>query len=272
MLEQEYVKGLSNPEEVVRLRIPLPMYDEFYGEDGKNHFDLERQTAAQIVFHSKEVLEISGCITGVSKAAMIIEELINMFIQTHDFTGSELTTDDTPDEESPGLAGVSLAVSSDRNFLGTEDGEFCENCSLNTHKKEQNVHLQSTDLAASSIDNNEASDVRSILLTEDPAQKACTCHERTCVSSDPNVELMEFGIKLGYSEDEIKSAMKKLGSETAVNKNELLHELVKASQSAKQIGRPGNDDSIKGTENFLRPQDASLLRHIVMDGSNVAMR
>ena len=86
---------------------------------------------------------------------------------------------------------------------------------------------------------------------------------------------MEYAKKLGYSEGQVKSAMKKLGPDT-FDQNELLHELIKASNSL----RDGKlcEDGKTVLSNFYESvatqtnSDNSFLRHIVVDGSNVAMR
>ena len=87
---------------------------------------------------------------------------------------------------------------------------------------------------------------------------------------------MEYAKKLGYTEVQVKSAMKKLGPDT-VDQNELLHELIKASNSirdGKILGEDAKTDLCSFYESVTSQptSDTSFLRHVVVDGSNVAMR
>lgn len=94
-------------------------------------------------------------------------------------------------------------------------------------------------------------------------------------NSTDNEELMEYAKKLGYSESQVKSAIKKLG--IIVDQNDLLHELIKASNSIRDNKLIGEDSSLKklydtATNLSTNSADNGFLRHIVVDGSNVAMR
>lgn len=102
-----------------------------------------------------------------------------------------------------------------------------------------------------------------------------------CESSSPrnptdNEELMEYAKKLGYSESQVKSAIKKLGPDI-VDQNDLLHELIKASNSIRDNkfieDSTGSLKNLYDTAtNLSNNSDNGFLRHIVVDGSNVAMR
>ena len=90
-------------------------------------------------------------------------------------------------------------------------------------------------------------------------------------NNDEHLSKIEFGLKLGYSEDVIHTALEKLHPNPG--QNELLAELIYLSkysnvtnpvqQQQQRLLNPVSvtDDSLK-----------SKLRHIVIDGSNVAMR
>ena len=104
---------------------------------------------------------------------------------------------------------------------------------------------------------------------------------------------MEYAKKLGYSEGQVKSAMKKLGPDLVVEKNDLLHELIKASTDGGKVpstdgklqneeGKPEFSNSLYESITLSQPSSVSqstsestsgsFLRHIVVDGSNVAIR
>ncbi len=255
------MKGLSNPEEVVRLRIPDSLLECL----SEKSSELERETAAIISFpNNGEIVEISGGISRVTKAAMNIEHEINMFIEAQALAGTEPDSNKADNDESVGLSLNSV----DHNLHASKDGEIY------------------TNVLASQFCFHDQENPNLINPESDPTydkSPSCTCNnnnnnnnnldtkENINSDSNSNSDLMEYGLKLGYSEDEVKGAMKKLGNETAVNKNELLHELIKASTSAKQIGKT-EDFKTDNCSGYPRPLDASILRHIVIDGSNIAMR
>lgn len=76
---------------------------------------------------------------------------------------------------------------------------------------------------------------------------------------------IEFAVKLGYSERLARAALARLGADSP--RNELLAELIKlaAQQPPRALSPP------PPPELELSPERRPL-RHIVIDGSNVAMR
>lgn len=100
---------------------------------------------------------------------------------------------------------------------------------------------------------------------------------------DPNYTTrVEFALKLGYTENQVQVALQKLGPEPS--QNELLAELIKlgAASSTSLLYSPPSkdrmdDDPMAVIDHFdsgllADVDDPSNLRHIVIDGSNVAMR
>ena len=252
------MKGLSSPEEVIRLRFPAPVYDLICGKDGHQLFELEQDTGANIVFYSSELVEISGWISGVTKASGVIEDIIKTFIEEHNPT-SRVHEDDEygPDSQASVEEDSGIYMKCTHGADCQHDQEFC---SLNRHSVlTVDDDLEDHHLSTDSID------VKS---------KCSSCQ----TTGQIDEELMEYAKKLGYSEVQVKSAMKKLGAET-LDQNELLHELIKASNSigdVKILGDDGKADmsAIQGFYASVNDNhaDASFLRHIVVDGSNVAMR
>lgn len=94
---------------------------------------------------------------------------------------------------------------------------------------------------------------------------------------------VEFGLKLGYTESQVQTALMKIGPRS--DQNELLAELIKlgatnASCSSNPDNTPDSDlkssfskdpQSVPSPSASLK-QTPSCLRPIVIDGSNVAMR
>lgn len=80
--------------------------------------------------------------------------------------------------------------------------------------------------------------------------------------------LRDFAKKLGYTDDTITTGLNKLGP--LADTNSLLCELVKAQSSVKQLEEGSSTFSYEKPHQVL--EDASCLRPIVIDGSNVAMR
>jgi ribonuclease ZC3H12 len=88
---------------------------------------------------------------------------------------------------------------------------------------------------------------------------------------------VEFAKKLGYTEKQVRTALSKLGP--SPSQNELLSELIQLDSSNASTNMTENDDdeslkggSTTGSSTHGRSADPSSLRHIVIDGSNVAMR
>ena len=99
--------------------------------------------------------------------------------------------------------------------------------------------------------------------------------------SDPSyANRVEFALKLGYTELQVRKALSKLGQNPA--QNELLAELIRlaslSSSGSSVTGALAGDIDIAGPE-AIRPHralsishsDDSGFRHIVIDGSNVAL-
>ncbi|CAG4952415.1 unnamed protein product [Colias eurytheme] len=80
----------------------------------------------------------------------------------------------------------------------------------------------------------------------------------------PNQAKIEFAVKLGYSESLARTALKRLGPDPP--RNELLAELIKLAAK-----RPQRAPSPPQPLDPEPAQDRAPLRHIVIDGSNVAM-
>ena len=288
------MKGLSNPEEIVRFRIP----DSLHEVIAAKITDLEKETAAIISFREDgDVVEVSGYINGVTNAAMNIEHTINVFIKEQNVAGTDLCAVETHEEQAMGITlnsdnhisnastdGENLTeglpprfyiqTRDEDNFADSENGHPC---SRNNYIKHGNFRLgNENDIQVKGeclCDENEHSKVGGCSCMDSSLKQGGSNYGNFAAPPEASLttDLMEFGVKLGYSEDEVKSAMKKLGTETPVNQNELLHELIKASTSAKQIGK-GDEAKIENTSGYPRPADVSILRHVVIDGSNVAMR
>ncbi|CAL1270919.1 unnamed protein product [Larinioides sclopetarius] len=115
-------------------------------------------------------------------------------------------------------------------------------------------------------------------VTRDPVE---------AVMADPNYTgRVEFALKLGYTEKQVQTALQKLGPQPS--QNELLAELIRlgASSSATTLRnqspprtseRPEDTMAVidhfdvGGVSSGIDLDDPSNLRHIVIDGSNVAM-
>lgn len=96
---------------------------------------------------------------------------------------------------------------------------------------------------------------------------------------------LAFALKLGYSETQVQKALQKLG--TSVTQNEFLAELIKlgstvtetesgsslTSRNSDSVGLSTRNSTVSGLQGDLsRVSDtSSQLRHVVVDGSNVAM-
>lgn len=83
---------------------------------------------------------------------------------------------------------------------------------------------------------------------------------------------VEFALKLGYTEKLVQAALQKLGS--SPTQNELLAELIKlgAHKGGSCDSSPSESGCLDVTETQSEPLTGHILRSIVIDGSNVAMR
>ncbi|KAH8278388.1 hypothetical protein KR018_001546 [Drosophila ironensis] len=90
-------------------------------------------------------------------------------------------------------------------------------------------------------------------------------------SSATERQNLEFAKKLGYSEHSIHSALTRLGSEA--KQNELLAELIKLTADAPRPAAPlaSTPSSASASATATASPACSSLRHIVIDGSNVAL-
>lgn len=120
-------------------------------------------------------------------------------------------------------------------------------------------------------------------------KKKALCRTRTLqeeLTTAAYADKIEFALKLGYTEDQLRCVLEKLGWH--VGKNELLRELVQLgalekSDTESDLNRSGHSDSeidlsvcdldITGNSDTCSEQgETNSLRPIVIDGSNVAMR
>lgn len=134
------------------------------------------------------------------------------------------------------------------------------------------VHLQFNSLALSTDHNTETSSDDEDVVFD--------------IKNDPLYQSkVEFALKLGYLESDLVDALKNLGKDAS--QNELLSELIKnnAGRDEQKQADTGDlssrsqssfeddlvdDVAYKGQQ--LEGDEASPFRHIIMDGSNVAMR
>lgn len=104
--------------------------------------------------------------------------------------------------------------------------------------------------------------------------------ELDAILADPNyTSRVEFALKLGYTESQVQVALQKLGPQPS--QNELLSELIKLGASSSGLYQQSPKDRSEEIASELESleitseqnlDDPSNLRHIVIDGSNVAMR
>jgi ribonuclease ZC3H12 len=91
---------------------------------------------------------------------------------------------------------------------------------------------------------------------------------------DPNyASKLEFALKLGYTEQQVQLVLGRLPM--SPTQNELLEELIKVSTAPELFGTNSEADDLsyasKEATDIKNPKRCTL-RHIVIDGSNVAMR
>eukprot|EP00111_Clytia_hemisphaerica_P024699 TCONS_00072784-protein len=255
---REYVKGLSSPEEVIRFTFPEEIYEIICGKEGDKYYELEQETAANIVFYSPVEVEISGSINAVTKASTVIEDIIKDFVNNHSpppLPLNEEYTEDNPDyntcvvERDSGIyLKCPLGYDSQSDLSLNRSSIVTVDEGLEADSELHSQHYNLDDNRSDSISPRNSTD---------------------------NEELMEYAKKLGYSESQVKSAIKKLGPDI-VDQNDLLHELIKASNSIRDNKfLEDNSGSLKKlydtASNLSTNSDNGFLRHIVIDGSNVAM-
>lgn len=109
--------------------------------------------------------------------------------------------------------------------------------------------------------------------------------ESSASSDGQYTNRVEYALKLGYTEDQVQLALQKLGSNP--EQNELLAELIRLgatcsnskqldelsrTDSANSLGAEATDCSKTASSSNFEDAESSNLHHIVIDGSNVAMR
>lgn len=115
-------------------------------------------------------------------------------------------------------------------------------------------------------------------------QSSTSSEDETTDEEEYNTKI-EFALKLGYSELQLASVLRKLGNKAG--QNEILSELIKLSTSTEKVCKNSDESnsslcSMEGSaenllaftaENcFVLSDSTSNFRPIVIDGSNVAMR
>lgn len=112
----------------------------------------------------------------------------------------------------------------------------------------------------------------------DSSSSSDSSDESGTLINDPSyASRVEFALKLGYTELQVQKALAKLGAQPA--QNELLAELIRLASlpGSSSTGSSGSIAEGPVTEAVHRPlsvtySDETLLRQIVIDGSNVAIR
>lgn len=253
---------MCNPEEVVRLHFPSEVYEIICGKEGDKYYELEQETSACIVFYSTEEIEISGSISAVTKASIVIEDIIKEFIQENSPPSLPLNEE----YEDDGI---------DKHASVEEDSGIYVKCPLGSdcfHDSHSELSINRSSVLTVDEDIEEDQPYN---INDTSKCDPCSHSQR---DSTDNEELMEYAKKLGYSESQVKSVIKKLGPDI-VDQNDLLHELIKASNSIRDAKLNGEDSSHSwkqlydtAARSLSEGSDNSFLRHIVVDGSNVAMR
>ena len=247
---------MASPEEIVRISFPPPVYYLLCGTNGERLSNLEKESAANIAFNSLEEVEISGSISSVTKASSFIEEVVKNFIEEKSYSAE--IEDDTA------------------SSIGRDSGIYIKcNHGLDCFHDENSDNSYGTRTSILTVDEDLSDDIinlsrDSLLDREEIKSSLSEKGPNDIIDSD----LMEYARKLGYSDSQVKSAMKKLGPDT-VDQNELLHELIKAANSQRD-GKPFENltDLSSFYESVTTPSNSgtAFLRHVVVDGSNVAMR
>lgn len=215
------------------------------------------------MFYSTEEIEISGSIPAVTKASVIIEDIIKEFIRENSPTSLQLSEEFVEDD------GI------DKHANVEEDSGIYVKCPLGSecfHDSHSELSINRSSILTVDEDIEEDHPYN----INDSSNKCDPCDSQR--DSTDSEELMEYAKKLGYSESQVKSVIRKLGPDI-VDQNDLLHELIKASNSIRDAKLNGEDSSHSlkqlydtAARSLSAGSDNSFLRHIVVDGSNVAMR
>ncbi|WAR08488.1 ZC12C-like protein [Mya arenaria] len=182
-------------------------------------------------------------------------------------------------DELPGL--VTITDNFDPEIVSTvlnhkADIEFNLGCIVFTARGSQQSSSQHQSFEKLSI-----KDAHSVLYKADSFSEDEDALRDIRSSVDYQVNL-EFAFKLGYNEKDLIHALRVLGQNAS--QNELLAELIKSSQSTEGTERPGSREEIdfegekwqeegdnQLSQLHVDDADTGPFRHIIMDGSNVAM-
>lgn len=174
--------------------------------------------------------------------------------------------------------------------------DVAQQCNLDTNSKlvVQNAQAWGLDQVTNSyFDSSDIPSlqfgVNAINLTADHLNESSTDDEEIIqeIKSDPLYQSkVEFALKLGYEESDLVDALKTLGKEAT--QNELLSELIKNNAFKDEAGTSQTGDLSSRSQSSFEDDlveevtckgqmssgggDPSPFRHIIMDGSNIAMR
>lgn len=157
----------------------------------------------------------------------------------------------------------------------------------NQHRNSVECSLEKFGTNINSIGYEECKKLRDMNNHDSVADKKVTELQNDCKSSSEDESLVreilkdpeynckvEFALKLGYEEADLIEVFKKLSPQA--HQNDILSELIKLSSTKPVIDTQGmNDQEYSGQgDSLLRKAQVDLsspFRHIVIDGSNVAM-
>lgn len=168
-------------------------------------------------------------------------------------------------------------------------GDVVDQCVLEVHSNllDQNSHAWEVDSDVNENVSTIQAGFNCLQLASDHHNESSTDDEDWVndIRKDPLYHSkVEFALKLGYLESDLVDALKILGKDAS--QNELLSELIKNNASRDESGQyqtgdlssrsqsSFEDDQIEevSTKLHIEGDDPSPFRHIIMDGSNLAMR
>ncbi|XP_050390407.2 uncharacterized protein LOC126809711 isoform X2 [Patella vulgata] len=228
-----------------------------------------------------EEICIKGCTRNVIKARDLIKTM------AHKFSFSETTFN--LDVRGDDLVETSRKMNSDLRITDNNNS-----VTSILHQSSDSLSARGGDPSSSEVEENLETDSTCAFvpysypdpLTQSNSSSSSLETESERILSDPeNSTQIEKALKLGYSEYQIVAVLKKLGVTAAnVDPNTLLTELIKQGALSPDVSgsefllKSNNDNSSGGGDlinnskiDTCDADDVDNLRHIVVDGSNVAM-
>ncbi|XP_076317104.1 putative ribonuclease ZC3H12C isoform X2 [Tachypleus tridentatus] len=218
---------------------------------------IEMRSCCQVAFQEDNMVVVSGLESSVQKAIQVLDYNVQEIVRRKSKNKHSEELKDTGKNPELSCSGMSTKT----RVLESEDSSYDSDYENGENASPRDGH-------------DDVSRTVSDTLKAEYAEYVTTPEELQSLIAHPNyASRVEFALKLGYTELQVQTALQKLGPQAG--QNELLAELIRLGATSRETeGTCSSDDVTNlGSDTIHQNSrnDSSNLRHIVIDGSNLAM-